>query len=40
MGFDKYLLKYVKNDDLNYIVVYNDFTIEKKFVGLIIIISI
>lgn len=30
MGFDKYLLKYVKNDDLNYIVVYNDFTIEKK----------
>ncbi len=30
MGFDKYLLKYVKNNDLNYIVVYNDFTIEKK----------
>lgn len=30
MGFDKKLLKYIKNDDINYIVIYNDFTIAKK----------
>ena len=27
---DKKLLKYIKNGDINYIVIYNDFTIEKK----------
>ena len=30
MGFDKKLLKYIKNGDINYIVIYNDFTIGKK----------
>ena len=30
MGFDKKLLKYIKKGDINYIVIYNDFTIEKK----------
>ena len=30
MGFDAKLLKYLKNGDINYIVIYNDFTVEKK----------
>ena len=29
MGFDKMLQKYIRNGDINYIVVYNDFTVEK-----------
>lgn len=28
--YDKLLMKYLKNGDINYIVVYNDFTIEKR----------
>lgn len=30
MGFDKYLLKYIKNDDINYLIVANDFNIFKR----------
>lgn len=30
MGYDKKLMQYIKNKDINYIIVYNDFTIKKK----------
>ena len=30
MGFDKYLLKYIKNGDINYLIVANDFNIFKR----------
>lgn len=30
MGYDKKLMQYIKNKDINYIIVYNDFTMEKK----------
>ena len=29
-GSDKYLLKYIKNDDINYLIVANDFNIFKS----------
>lgn len=29
-GFDKKLLKYMKNGDINYIIVYHDFSINKN----------
>jgi len=29
IGYDKLLLKYIKNGDLNYIIVYHDFSITK-----------
>ena len=28
-GFDNLLMKYIKKKDINYIIVYNDFTFEK-----------
>ncbi len=28
-GYDSKLMKYIKKGDINYIVVYNDFTVEK-----------
>ncbi len=30
MGFDKLLLKYMKEDDINYIIVSNDFLVYKR----------
>lgn len=29
MGYDKQLIKYINNKDINYIIVHNDFSLEK-----------
>lgn len=30
MGFDSKLIKYINNGDINYVIVYNDFTVDRK----------